>query len=66
MMGRNKCIGQKLAMTIMRLTLARLVFAFDMRAHEETRDFGDLNTYIFWEKKPLKVDLEMRSRPTNA
>lgn len=60
--GRHKCIGQKLAMTIMRLTLARLVYAFDLKAVEVMRDFGDQNTYIFWEKKPVKVELKLRER----
>ncbi|KAF1976729.1 benzoate 4-monooxygenase cytochrome-like protein P450 [Bimuria novae-zelandiae CBS 107.79] len=58
LMGRHKCIGQKLAMTIMRLTLARLIFVFDMEAAETVPDFGEQNTYIFWEKKPLKVKLK--------
>lgn len=49
-------------MTIMRLTLARLVYAFDLKAVEVMRDFGDQNTYIFWEKKPVKVELKLRER----
>lgn len=55
--GRHKCIGQRLAMTIMRLTLAKLMFAFDIKAVGDVRDFGEQNTYIFWEKKPLRVEL---------
>lgn len=57
LIGRHKCIGQRLAMTIMRLTLAKLVFAFDLKSTETLRDFGEQNTYIFWEKRPLKVEL---------
>ncbi|KAJ4349701.1 uncharacterized protein N0V89_008318 [Didymosphaeria variabile] len=60
LMGRHKCIGQKLAMTIMRLTLTRLIFAFDLKTVECVRDFGKQNTYIFWEKKPLRVELKLR------
>lgn len=60
MMGRHKCIGQKLAMTIMRLTLARIVYAFDLKPADDLRDFGEQNTYIFWEKKPLKAELRQR------
>lgn len=58
--GRHKCIGQRLAKTIMRLTLAKLVFAFDMQVVEAVHDFGEQNTYIFWEKKPLRVELKDR------
>lgn len=57
LMGRHKCIGQRLAMTIMRLTLAKLVYAFDLKSTATLRDFGEQNTYIFWEKRPLKVEL---------
>lgn len=65
-MGRHKCIGQKLALTIMRLTLTRLVYAFDMRLVQGVRDFGEQNTYIFWEKKPLRVELKLRGESSGA
>ncbi|KAF2439282.1 benzoate 4-monooxygenase cytochrome-like protein P450 [Karstenula rhodostoma CBS 690.94] len=60
LMGRHKCIGQKLALTIMRLTLTRLVYAFDIRVVQAVPDFGKQNTYIFWEKKPLRVELKLK------
>lgn len=60
LLGRHKCIGQKLAWAIMRLTLARLFFTFDMDALEHIRDFGEQNTYIVWEKRPLKLCLRLR------
>ncbi|KAL5373696.1 hypothetical protein DPSP01_012495 [Paraphaeosphaeria sporulosa] len=66
LMGRHKCIGQKLALTIMRLTLARLVYAFDMRVVQTVRDFGEQNTYIFWEKKPLRVELRLKAGSSGA
>ena len=47
-------------MTIMRLTLARIVYAFDLKPADDLRDFGEQNTYIFWEKKPLKAELRQR------
>lgn len=62
LLGRHKCIGQKLAWTIMRLTLARLLFSFDLRATGELGDFGMQKTYIFWEKRPLKVELRCHDR----
>jgi cytochrome P450 len=60
LVGRHHCIGQKLAMAMMRLTLARLLYSFDMKAIGEVEDFGAQKTYIFWEKKPLKVELRLR------
>jgi cytochrome P450 len=53
LLGRHKCLGQKLAWAITRLTLARLLFSFDLRMVDEPRDFGDQKTYIFWEKRAL-------------
>lgn len=60
LVGRHKCIGQKLAWSIMRLTLARLLYAFDMNIVGGLQDFGDQKTYIFWEKKPMKIELRKR------
>ncbi|KAJ4299382.1 hypothetical protein N0V90_004627 [Kalmusia sp. IMI 367209] len=58
-MGRHNCIGMKLAYAELRLTLARLLFAFDISlADEKDRwDWGEQNTYIFWDKWPLNVTL---------
>jgi hypothetical protein len=44
----------------MRLTLARLLFSFDLRMVGEPRDFGEQKTYIFWEKSALNVELRSR------
>jgi cytochrome P450 len=60
LLGRHKCIGKKLAWSIMRLTLARLLFSFDLKMVDEARDFGDQKTYIFWEKRPLNIELRLR------
>ena len=60
LLGRHKCIGEKLAWSIMRLTLARLLYSFDMKTVGELGDFGDKKTYMFWEKKPLNVELRLR------
>ncbi|KAH7126579.1 benzoate 4-monooxygenase cytochrome-like protein P450 [Dendryphion nanum] len=57
--GRHKCIGQKLAWAEMRLVLARLLFTFNIEAREETRDFGEQETYMFWEKRPLNIELRI-------
>lgn len=60
LLGRHKCIGKKLAWAVMRLTLARLLFGFDLRMVDEPRDFGEQNTYIFWEKRPLHLQLSRK------
>jgi cytochrome P450 len=60
LLGRHKCLGQKLAWAIMRLTLTRLLYSFDLRIVEGPGDFGDQKTYIFWEKKSLNIELRPR------
>jgi cytochrome P450 len=60
LLGRHKCLGQKLAWSIMRLTLARLLFSFDLKLVDGPKDFGDQKTYIFWEKKPLNIEFQPR------
>ncbi|KAF3037521.1 hypothetical protein E8E12_007436 [Didymella heteroderae] len=59
LVGRHKCIGQKLAWAIMRLTLARLLYAFNLEPTHNVPDFGMQKTYIFWEKAPLKVNFRI-------
>lgn len=48
--GRHSCIGMKLAYAEMRVTLARLLFNFDISlANQSDRwDWGDQKTYILW------------------
>ncbi|KAK7185895.1 hypothetical protein DPSP01_013634 [Paraphaeosphaeria sporulosa] len=62
-MGRHACIGMKLAYAELRVTLARLLFTFDMRLADENDrwDWGEQNTYILWDKRPLNVALRRRS-----
>lgn len=62
LVGRHKCIGQKLAWAEMRLTIARLLYAFDIKTEGDIRDFGEQKTFIFWEKHPLRVELRSRDR----
>lgn len=59
--GRHACIGQSLAYAEMRLILARLLFMFDLRLadDEDVWDWGTQKTFIFWEKKALKVKLSL-------
>jgi cytochrome P450 len=57
--GRHQCIGLKLAYAEMRIIVARMIFAFDLRLADETDrfDWGEQETYILWEKRPLNVVL---------
>lgn len=49
-MGRHVCLGMKHAYAEMRLTLARLVWAFDLKLESEADrwDWGVQGTYILW------------------
>jgi hypothetical protein len=47
--------------SMMKLALAKLLYTFDMRMVGDARNFGDEKTYIFWEKRPLNVKLQMRA-----
>ncbi len=49
-LGRHSCIGMKVAYNEMRVTLARLLWSFDVElANKKDRwDWGEQNTYIFW------------------
>lgn len=65
LVGRHKCIGQKLAWAIMRLTLAKLLFMFDISAVDEVADFGSQKTYIFWEKRTIKIKVKLSDRASS-
>jgi cytochrome P450 len=58
-LGRHSCIGIKLAYAEMRLVLARLLYVFDISLADEKDiwDWGEQETYIFWEKKALRATL---------
>lgn len=43
----------------MRLTMARMLFTFDMQLVSKASDFGEQKTYMFWEKKPLNIELTL-------
>ncbi|KAF1964787.1 benzoate 4-monooxygenase cytochrome P450 [Bimuria novae-zelandiae CBS 107.79] len=61
--GRHTCIGKKLAWAELRLTLARLLYAFDVSLADDGDrwDWGQQNTYILWDKRPLNVILRRRA-----
>jgi cytochrome P450 len=54
LMGRHVCIGLKHAYAEMRVTLARLLWSFDVELEKEGDrwDWGLQKTYIFWVSNP--------------
>ncbi|KAI1624541.1 benzoate 4-monooxygenase cytochrome-like protein P450 [Exophiala viscosa] len=60
--GRHMCIGQKFAWAEMRLILARLLYAFDLSwdVAPTIDDWGEQQTFIFWQKEPLQIKLKRR------
>jgi hypothetical protein len=48
--GRHSCIGMKLAYAEMRLIIARLLWAFDIRLKDEADrwDWGEQDTFVLW------------------
>ncbi|KAL1956110.1 hypothetical protein VTO42DRAFT_7629 [Malbranchea cinnamomea] len=61
--GPRNCIGRNLAYAEMRLILARIIYNFDMRIADESRDWlSRQKIYLMWEKGPMKVYLTPVSR----
>ncbi|KAF2679428.1 cytochrome P450 [Lentithecium fluviatile CBS 122367] len=63
LVGRHKCLGQKLAWAEMRLLLAQMLWEFDIGGVEGEvyGDFGERRTYLFWEKGSLNVEVRPRN-----
>ncbi|KAK4185706.1 cytochrome P450 [Podospora australis] len=57
--GPRNCIGRNLANAEMRLIFARLIYEFDMSLADEDEDdwIKKQKSFLFWEKRPLKVRL---------
>ncbi|OCT52639.1 Versicolorin B desaturase [Cladophialophora carrionii] len=62
LVGRHMCIGQRFAWAEMRLILARLLYAFDITwdVTPRIKDWGEQQTFIFWQKDPLFIRLKPR------
>ena len=63
-LGPRNCLGRNLAWLEMRLILAHLLWAFDLSAPkgETVEAWEKQRSYILWEKEPLEVKLQDRSR----
>ena len=59
--GRHSCVGVKFAYAELRLVLARLFYTFDVSLADgnDRWDWGDQDSHIFWEKRPLRVKLAL-------
>ena len=65
-LGPRSCIGKNLALAEVRLILGRLVWNFDISVPVEGKRvmaWSTLRTFFLVEKKPLEVQLAMKSGP---
>ncbi|KAI3553090.1 cytochrome P450 [Colletotrichum abscissum] len=57
--GPRNCIGRNLAYVEMRLILARMLWNFDIKIADDSRDWaGRQKIYLLWEKGPLNAYLK--------
>lgn len=59
--GNWNCIGKNLAYAEMRLIVAKVLWNFDMKLANAGDKWADQNVYGLWDKKPLMVELTVRS-----
>lgn len=61
--GPRSCLGIAQANLEMRITLAKLVHTFDIRAAQDPGDWiGNAQMNLMWKKAPLMVDFRPRKR----
>lgn len=53
--GLRNCIGRSLAYMEMKITLARLIVAFDMELMPESLEWNKQKVFLLWEKRPLWI-----------
>ncbi|KAK1975033.1 cytochrome P450 [Colletotrichum cereale] len=58
--GPRNCIGRNLAMSEMRVILARVIWNFDMEITDDSRNWTDQEIFAIWKKGPLNVRLTPR------
>ncbi|KAK1963763.1 cytochrome P450 [Colletotrichum sublineola] len=58
--GPRACLGMNLAYAEMRVILARVIWAFDLRLDEGSRGWDEQLNYALWDKPPLMVHLTPR------
>lgn len=55
--GVRGCIGRNLAYMEAKVTLARMIWGFDMELMPESLDWSKQKVFLLWEKRPLYVKL---------
>ncbi|RDW72921.1 hypothetical protein BP6252_06828 [Coleophoma cylindrospora] len=55
--GPRNCIGRNLAYAEMRLIITRILWNFDLEAHDNVEAWANQKIYTLWEKGPLMVKL---------
>ncbi|KAF2219772.1 monooxygenase [Elsinoe ampelina] len=61
-LGPRGCLGKNIARAEMRLLFAKLVWAFDFTLCEGQEEWREQKCQGFWQKGPLWVELERRTR----
>ncbi|KAI2615863.1 cytochrome P450 [Hypoxylon sp. NC1633] len=65
--GPRSCLGMSQAYLEMRITLAKLMHAFDMHAAQDLGDWvGAAEMYMFWKKAPLLVHFQPRNESNES
>lgn len=59
--GPKNCIGKSFALIELRVTVAKLLWNFDLNRGEDDWDWTSQPAYFAWEKRPLYVQLSARS-----
>ncbi|OLN83352.1 Isotrichodermin C-15 hydroxylase 10 [Colletotrichum chlorophyti] len=60
--GPRNCIGRNLAMSEMRVILARVIWNFDMQIADDSKDWTEQELFGLWKKGPLHVRLTPRKK----
>lgn len=56
--GPRNCIGKNLAMSEMKLVLARIIFNFDLELVNEKQNWLDQKVFTLWRKHPLMMRIK--------
>ncbi|KAI1799559.1 putative cytochrome P450 [Daldinia bambusicola] len=60
--GPRNCIGRNLAYAEMRLILARIIYNFDMKIADDSRNWMNQPVYMLWDKPALNIYLKPVAR----
>ncbi|OBR14494.1 Cytochrome P450 [Colletotrichum higginsianum IMI 349063] len=60
--GPRNCIGRNLAMSEMRVILARVIWNFEMQIADDSRDWTEQELFGLWKKGPLNIHLKPREK----